>query len=108
MKKIALLGLIFSSIVYAEGIFGTIAQVDDGTKTILVETTSGKNLNMKILPNTEIEMDECGIFWTDKQGTFKDLKVGTFLEAKFFHANDANSSNITVKKIEIDCKKKAY
>lgn len=106
------------SVANAEDIYGTIIDINDASKTILVETTHGQRLNMKILPNTQIDMDECGFLWMDKQGTFKDLKVGTFLEAEVFHINAPTQPNtqdpqatpqmVTVKKIDIDCKKKAY
>ena len=105
------------SVANAEDIYGTIIDINDASKTILVETSYGQKLNMKILPHTQIDMDECGIFWTDKQGTFKDLKVGTFLEAEIFQANTPMQPKVqdtqevqmvTVKKIDIECKKKAY
>lgn len=114
MKKqfigmIAALG-IFSS-AYADGIYGVIVDVNDGAKTILMDTTYGQKVNVKILPNTEIDMDDCGLFGMDKYGTFKDLKVGTFIEAEVFHgyAQTPNQTqNITAKEIKIECKKKAY
>ncbi|EAH9380861.1 hypothetical protein DOZ98_01310 [Campylobacter upsaliensis] len=100
------------SVANAEDIYGTIIDINDASKTILVETSYGQKINMKILPHTQIDMDECGIFWTDKQGTFKDLKVGTFLEAEVFYTNtqdpQAAPQMVTVKKIDIECKKRAY
>ncbi|ECV9715225.1 hypothetical protein KJQ83_05565 [Campylobacter upsaliensis] len=97
------------SVANAEDIYGTIIDINDASKTILVETSYGQKINMKILPHTQIDMDECGIFWTDKQGTFKDLKVGTFLEAEVFYTNtqdpQAAPQMVTVKKIDIECKK---
>ncbi|EPN3900206.1 TPA: hypothetical protein R9127_001381 [Campylobacter upsaliensis] len=106
------------SVANAEDIYGTIIDINDASKTILVETSYGQKINMKILPHTQIDMDECGIFWTDKQGTFKDLKVGTFLEAEVFYTNAPAQPNtqdpqaapqmVTVKKIDIECKKRAY
>ncbi|EKG8178628.1 hypothetical protein O5B77_000275 [Campylobacter upsaliensis] len=106
------------SVANAEDIYGTIIDINDASKTILVETSYGQRINMKILPHTQIDMDECGFLWMDKQGTFKDLKVGTFLEAEVFHINAPTQPNaqdpqatpqmVTVKKIDIDCKKKAY
>lgn len=103
--------LILANYAYADGIFGTIVDVNDASKSIIVETTSGQRMNMKILPNTEIDMDDCGIFGTDKYGTFRDLKVGTFIEAEIFYSQmnpqDA-MQNATVRKIDIECKKRAY
>ncbi|EAK1189249.1 hypothetical protein A9435_02400 [Campylobacter upsaliensis] len=106
------------SVANAEDIYGTIIDINDASKTILVETSYGQRINMKILPHTQIDMDECGFLWMDKQGTFKDLKVGTFLEAEVFHINAPTQPNtqdpqatpqmVTVKKIDIECKKRAY
>ncbi|CAM4111552.1 hypothetical protein [Campylobacter armoricus] len=118
-KKITTLLTILSlsSFAYADGIYGVIVDINDGAKTILVDTTYGQKINMKILPNTEIDMDDCGIFGMDKQGTFKDLKVGTFIEAEIFKGyaqttpnpqTPEQTQNITVKEIKIDCKKRAY
>lgn len=56
-------------------------------------------------------MDDCGIFGTDKDGTFKDLQVGNFLESKISYGAPAtpNTQAIPVaRKIEIQCYKKAY
>lgn len=114
-KSLATLLIAFASSAYADGIYGTIVDINDPAKTILVETTYGERFNMKILPNTEIDMDDCGLFGMDKQGTFKDLKVGTFLEAEIFYgygnsgANQASQlKDVSVKKIDIECKKRAY
>ncbi|AJC86938.1 hypothetical protein [Campylobacter sp. RM16704] len=109
--------LSLSSFAYADGIYGTIVDINDGEKTILIDTTYGQKMNIKILPNTEIDMDDCGIFGMDKQGTFKDLKIGTFIEAEIFHGYTQTTpnpqvpnqtQNITAKEIKIDCKKRAY
>ncbi|MBF7049205.1 hypothetical protein IY972_05860 [Campylobacter volucris] len=114
-KKFALLIAIlgFSSFAYAsDGIYGTIIDINDNTKTIIVDTTYGQKINMKILPNTEIDMDDCGIFGMDKTGTFADLKIGTFIKAEFFHSNAKQPldqiQNVMIKEIKIDCKKRAY
>ncbi|KAA6227216.1 MULTISPECIES: hypothetical protein [unclassified Campylobacter] len=119
-KKIAtcLLALSLTGVLYADsGTYGTIVDINDAAKTILVETTYGQRINVKILPNTEIDMEDCGIFGTDKQGTFSDLQVGTFIKAKTFYGYgyDANQQqnpqqiqNATAREIEIECKKRAY
>lgn len=114
-KKFALLIAIlgFSSFAYAsDGIYGTIIDINDNTKTIIVDTTYGQKINMKILPNTEIDMDDCGIFGMDKTGNFTDLKIGTFIKAEFFHSNTKQPldqiQNVMIKEIKIDCKKRAY
>lgn len=116
-KTIVTLFIAFASASFADGIYGSIVDVNDAAKTILVETTYGERLNMKILPNTEIDMDDCGLFGMDKHGTFKDLKIGTFLEAELFYGYAASNSSmnqtpqlqgLSVKKIDIECKKRAY
>lgn len=114
-RRIATLFAVLASAAYAEGIHGTVVDINDTAKTVLLETMNGERLNMKILPNTEIDMDDCGLFGMDKQGTFKDLKIGTFLEAEIFHGYSNAGTNqsqqvkdVSVKKIDIDCKKKAY
>ncbi|WP_276883864.1 hypothetical protein [Campylobacter cuniculorum] len=118
MKKIlATLLIALVSTAYADGIYGTIVDVNDAAKTILVETTYGERLNMKILPNTEIDMDDCGLFGMDKYGTFRDLKVGTFLEAEIFYGyqnpntqpnQPAQIKDVSVRKIDIECRRRAY
>lgn len=113
-KMIAFLAVLgFSSFAYAsDGIYGTIIDINDGAKTIVVDTTYGQKINMKVLPNTEIDMDDCGVFGMDKYGTFKDLKVGTFIEAEIFYSTAQQpldqAQNVIVKEIKIDCKKRAY
>jgi len=115
---------ILASVAFGDGVYGVIVDVSDASKSILVETTYGQRINMKILPNTEIDMDNCGIFGTDRYGTFRDLKVGTFIKAEIFYGygyynnqglpsqgnpNDPNAvPTATVKEIEIECGKRAY
>ncbi len=120
MKKLATLLLAFLGTAWADGIYGTIVDVNDAAKTILVETTYGERLNMKILPNTEIDMDDCGLFGMDRYGTFRDLKVGTFLEAEIFYGYQTPNpnagatpqtpqiQNVSVRKIDIECRRRAY
>ncbi|EPT3079299.1 hypothetical protein ACVQDO_001576 [Campylobacter jejuni] len=115
MKKSILFAsaLLASSILFADSLKleGTIAQIYDNNKTLLIDSIYGGQMAIKVLPNTEIEMDDCGIFGTDKDGTFKDLKVGNFLESKISYGTPAtpNTQAIPVaRKIEIQCYKKAY
>ena len=61
---------------------GTIAQIDDNNKTLLINTIYGGEMTIKVLPNTKIEREGCGILGMDKDGTFKDLRIGDFLESK--------------------------
>ena len=114
MKKIFfLVASLASTILLADSVKleGTIAQIYDNNKTLLIDSVYGGQIAIKVLPNTEIEMDDCGIFGTDKDGTFKDLKVGDFLESKIFYGMPItpNTPAIPVaRKIEIQCYKKAY
>ena len=89
---------------------GTIAAVNPEDKTIMVDSIYGDHVVVKILPNTEIEMDNCGVFGTDKDGTFKDLTPGTFVEMKLYFQNTHNTkSHPIATEIEIECyKNKAY
>ena len=66
-------------------------------------------MSVKVLPNTQIDMDDCGIFGMDKSGTFKDLKSGDFLEIKLYYTNMQNQTALPVaREIEVQCYKKAY
>lgn len=89
---------------------GTIAKANIEDKTILVDSIYGDRVLVKVLPNTEIDMDNCGIFGIDKYGTFKDLKPGTFVEIKlYFQNSNENKPNPIAREIEIECyKNKAY
>ncbi|MBM0636464.1 hypothetical protein LNU06_00195 [Campylobacter sp. VicNov18] len=100
-----------SSMLFAHSvkIQGTIAQIYDNNKTLLIDSIYGGQMAIKVLPNTEIEMDDCGIFGTDKEGSFKDLKEGNFLESKISYGNSSTPNSIPVaRKIEVQCYKKAY
>lgn len=115
MKKSILFAsaLLASSMLFADSLKleGTIAQIDDNNKILLINPIYGGEMTIKVLPNTEIEMDDCGILGMDKYGTFKDLRVGDFLESKISYGVPAtpNTQAIPVaRKIEIQCYKKAY
>lgn len=112
-KSILIASVLTSSVLLADSIKleGTIAQIDDNNKTLLINPIYGGEMTIKVLPNTEIEMDDCGILGMDKDGTFKDLRVGDFLESKISYGVPAtpNTQAIPVaRKIEIQCYKKAY
>ncbi|MBK1972402.1 hypothetical protein JG677_05605 [Campylobacter sp. TTU-622] len=117
MKKIFLSLVVGTGILtnlLADGIKiqGSIAEIYDNNKTLLIDTIHGGQMAIKILPNTEIDMDNCGLFGMDKKGMFKDLKTGDFLEAKIYYmsssATPSNTAIPTARKIEIECRKKAY
>lgn len=113
-KNILAIGVLLASLtLFADSVKleGTIAQIYDNNKTLLIDSIYGGQMSIKVLPNTKIEMDDCGIFGTDKDGTFKDLKVGDFLESKISYgvATTPNTQAIPVaREIEIQCYKKAY
>ncbi|WP_299547457.1 hypothetical protein [uncultured Helicobacter sp.] len=87
---------------------GTIAKANIKDKTILVDSIYGDSVAVKVLPNTEIDMDNCGVFGIDKYGTFKDLVPGTFVEIKLYFQEN-NKANPIAREIEIECyKNKAY
>ena len=112
MKKIALaLAVLSNTLLIADSVKlqGTINQVYDNNKTLLIDSIYGGQTAVKVLPNTQIDMDDCGIFGTDKSGTFKDLKTGDFLEIKLYYTNTPNQPVLPVaREIEVQCYKKAY
>lgn len=90
---------------------GIIANVDNTSKTIIVDSFYGDSVVVQILPNTEIELDKCGVFGMDKYGTFKDLLPGLFVEMKLYFQNssDEGKTNPIAYEVEIEChKRKAY
>lgn len=91
---------------------GTIASVDNTNKTITVDSIYGDSIVVQVLPNTEIELDDCGVFGMGKYGTFKNLLPGTFVEIKLYFQNFNNGNeraNPIAYEIEIECyKKRAY
>lgn len=90
---------------------GVIAKIDNDKKTIVVDSVYGDSVLVQVLPNTEIELDNCGVFGISKYGTFKNLSPGAFVEIKLYFQNSANgeSTNPIAYEIEVECyKKRAY
>lgn len=87
MKKTLIALFVLFTIVFADDmeIKGLITNIDDTNKTIAINGTT-----IKILPQTKIKLDDCGIFGTDLAGKFIDLKLNSFVEAEVF----PNMSNI--------------
>ena len=81
MKKIILCALLGISGLMAGGmdLDGIITAIDDKNKTITIN-----GYLVQILPQTKIELDNCGVFGMDIAGKFVDLKVGSFVEAEVF------------------------
>lgn len=109
LKIITLCGLLtISSFASSFKLQGIIASADHTNKTITVDSIYGDSVAVKILPNTEIEMNDCGIFGIDKYGTFKDLTPGTFVEIKLYFQDNAGANPIA-REVEIECyKNRAY
>lgn len=81
MKRMLIALSVLLSIVIADDmeLKGLITNVDDANKTIAINGTT-----IKILPQTKIKLDDCGIFGTDIDGKFVDLKLNSFVEAEVF------------------------
>ncbi|TQR30982.1 hypothetical protein DMB92_07105 [Campylobacter sp. MIT 99-7217] len=117
MKKLiltasVLLGLALTS-AFGDGfkIYGVITNADINTRTITLDSSVSPGAVLRILPNTEIDMDDCGLFGLyDKHGKWEDLVPGTFVKAEVFgYANPSTSPTpLSVKEITIECGKKAY
>lgn len=108
MKKIILalslgLGAVFASDMDIEGL---ITSVDDANKTITIN-----GFVVKILPQTKIKLDDCGVFGMDLAGKFVDLKQGSFAEAEVYPSmpNTGATPAYTAKEVEVKCvKNSAY
>lgn len=119
MKKIVLaLSLGFGAI-FADGmdLNGILTDVNDANKTVTIN-----GYLVQVLPQTEIKLDECGIFGMDLSGKFVDLKVGSFVEAEVFpnvasvagqyatqNAGSAGAPLYIAEEIEVKCtRNRAY
>lgn len=87
---------------------GVIKSIDNANKTITVDSIYGDSIVVQVLPNTEIELDHCGIFGIGKYGTFKNLTEGSFVEVKLHFQNPNNGDNPKpiAREIEIECHRK--
>lgn len=120
MKKqiVALLGVSLAcASLYADSwLQGSITQVKENEKVIIVDTAYSGQVAVKILPNTKVELDNCGWFgladsWIfSDYGDFWDLKVGRFVEVDaYLPAMPQNVPNATTAtKVEVKCRPKAY
>lgn len=81
MKKIILALSLGISAIFADGmdLNGIITDINDTNKTITIN-----GYLVQVLPQTKIELDECGIFGMDLAGKFVDLTIGSFVEAEVF------------------------
>lgn len=98
MKKLLLSALIFVGICFADQ-EGVIEAIDFENKTITVA-----GMQIKVLPNTQIEEDSCWLLW-DVSRRFIDLKVGDIIELDIAYSNNMPIAT----KIEIQCvRNRAY
>ena len=121
--KTTLASLLLSSSLFADSwLQGTVLEVRDAEKSVVIETNYSGPMLVKILPSTRIELDDCGWFGTDnifEDGTFKDLKVGRYLEIDAYYPNYSNVPHASpatpnanavpvATKVEVHCRKAAY
>lgn len=116
MKKIIVLfiGLLLaSSALYADHddieTAGIITDVNNSAKTISIQTPFDTKMRIQIMPNTEVELDDCGVFGLyDGFGSFKDLKVGKFIEVELFNPSAMTTGKGIAKEVKLSCKRSAY
>lgn len=93
---------------------GIITSVDSPKKIIVVNN----NVQIKVLPQTVIKLDDCGMFGNDVYGRFTDLKVNSFVDVDVFvtgdqmnmmQSNQMNNFVYVAEEIELQCNKyRAY
>lgn len=93
---------------------GLITSIDHSKKTI----TINNNITIQVLPQTEIKLDDCGMFGNDIYGKFTDLKVNSFVDVDVFMMgnqmsaspqNQADSLSYIAEEIELQChRNRAY
>lgn len=71
-----LFGLLFADM----DVKGLITAIDNDKKTIVVNDS----ILIKILPQTKIKLDDCGLFGNDIYGKFTDLKVNSLVDVDVF------------------------
>lgn len=88
---------------------GLVTDVNNAQKTITITTVYDAPMRIQILPNTEIDLDDCGLFGLyDGFGSFRDLKVGIFVEVELFSSSSLTSGKGIARKVDISCKGNAY
>lgn len=129
MKKsvvVALVATLVSANLYADSwLQGSVVEVKDAQKTVVIDTIHSGYIEVKILPSTKIELDDCGWFgladsWIGSDyGNFWDLKEGRYLEVDAYYPNyqapagvvagaQAPQGVATATKVEVKCRPKAY
>lgn len=102
-------------------ITGQITAINPETKVITLGGYGGGAMNIQVLPHTQLDGDDCGLFglW-DTWGSFNDLYVGQIVEVDLLQgvypynavpqSPDAanNPPLMTARKIEWKCTRRAY
>lgn len=93
---------------------GIITSIDNTNKTI----TINNNTQIKVLPQTVIKLDDCGMFGSDLYGRFTDLQVNSFVDVDVFvtgdqmnmmQSNQANGIVYVAEEVELKCNRtRAY
>lgn len=98
MRKVLLSAIValaaLTSTLSADGyeINGVIGGIDNNAKTITVN-----GIIIQVLPQTRIELDDCGIFGMDLNGKFVDLAIGSFVEVEAWPNQVVqNQTNVSV------------
>lgn len=115
-KMIVALGaLVTAASLYADSwLQGSVIQVDEAQKVVVIDTIHSGQVAVKILPTTKVELDDCGWFgladsWIfSDRGNFWDIKVGRYVEVDGYYPAGANASNTTAVKVEVKCRPRAY
>lgn len=120
MKKqivVALATVLAGVSLYADSwLQGSVMQVKENEKVVIIDTIHSGQVGVKILPNTKIELDDCGWFgladsWIfSDYGNFWDLKVGRYIEVDAYYPAGVmpQNANVTATKVEVKCRPKAY
>lgn len=115
MRKLFLIGLglfVATTLAYADHDIetaGIITDVDNTQKSFTMKTPYDVQMKIQVLPNTEVELDDCGLFGLyDGFGSFKDIKPGIFVEVELFNSAAISTGKGIAKEIKISCKKSAY
>lgn len=115
-KMIVALGaLVTAASLYADSwLQGSVIQVDEAQKVVVIDTIHSGQVAVKILPNTRVKLDDCGWFgladsWIfTESGNFWDIKVGRYVEVDGYYPAGANVSNATAAKVKVKCRPRAY
>lgn len=112
---VALGALVAAASLYADSwLQGSVIQVDEAQKVVVIDTIHSGQVAVKILPTTKVELDDCGWFgladsWIfSDRGNFWDIKVGRYAEVDGYYPAGANTSNTTAVKVEVKCRPRAY